>query len=71
MKMIEARINLVVLYGSEVWGCCSNLDQVEQLQLRAPRMFYGVDRRHPRASLMLETGVLPVPVFAKIQCLDF
>ena len=32
LKMMEVMVNSVVLYGSEVWGCCSNLDQVEQLQ---------------------------------------
>ena len=44
----------VVMYGAEVWGCCRQLGEVEQVQLRAMRIFMGVGRLHPKVSLLVE-----------------
>ena len=71
LKMMEVMINSVVLYGSEAWGCCTNLDQdrggATTVESPIGYSIYGVDRRHLKASIMLETGVLPVALLAKIQ----
>ena len=37
----------VLLYGGEVWGCCKQTEALEQVQLRAARIYLGVGRRHP------------------------
>ena len=49
-----------MLYGAEIWGCNRNMEGVEQTQLRALRMFFGVGTLHPKASLLAEMGDLPV-----------
>ena len=32
----------VLLYGAEVWGGCKQLAPIEEIQLRAARIFLGV-----------------------------
>ena len=44
MKML---VESVVMCGAEVWGCCRQLGETEQVQLRAMRIFLGVGRLHP------------------------
>ena len=34
-KLLEMLVESVVMYGAEVWGCCRQLGEVEQVQLRA------------------------------------
>ena len=44
----------VLLYGAEVWGCGRQALLVEQVQLRAARIFLGVGRLHPKVALQFE-----------------
>ena len=44
----------VLVYGAEVWGYCGQTEALEQVQLRAARIFLGVGRRHPRVALQYE-----------------
>ena len=50
VKLLEALVGSVLMHGAEVWGCCRQLDGIEQIQLRACRIFLfrGVGRLHPR-----------------------
>ena len=57
-----------MMYGAEVWGCSRHLESIEQVQLRALRMFFGVSTLHPKASLLLEIQSLPVVWEAKMRC---
>ena len=47
-------VESVLLYGAEVWGGGSQLEPVERVQMRAPRIFLGVGRLHPLVSLQYE-----------------
>ena len=47
VKLLEAMVESVLLYGAEVWGCCKWTDALEQVQLRAARIFLGFGRLHP------------------------
>ena len=49
-----------ILYGAEVWGCGGQLRPVENVQMRAARIFLGVGRLHPLVSLQFEMNMLPV-----------
>ena len=53
-------VGSVLLYGVEEWGCGRQLGLVENVQMRAVRIFMGVGRLHPLASLQFEMKVLPV-----------
>ena len=70
-KLMESLVKSSMLYGAEIWGCCRNLESIEQVQLRAFRMFFGVGILHPKASLWLEMKCLPVIWEAKIHCVKF
>ena len=48
-----------------------SLETIEQVQLRAFRMFFGVGTLHPKASLMMEMESLPVVCEAKVRCVQF
>ena len=49
---------------TEIWGCNRNLEGVEQAQLRALRMFFGVGKLHPKVSLLAEMRDLPMFTWA-------
>ena len=70
-KLMSALVDSTMLYGFEIWGCMRNLESIEQVQLRAFRMFFGVGTLHPKASLMMEMESLPVVWEARVRCVQF
>ena len=60
MKLLEVLVESVLLYRAEVWGCCKQAEALEQVQLRAARIFLGVGQRHPRVALQYEMMMLPL-----------
>ena len=44
VKLMEALEESALMYAAELWGSCKWLDCIEQVQLRAYRMFLGVGR---------------------------
>ena len=71
MKLMELLVESVLLYGAEVWGCGRQLEQVEQVQLRAARIFLGVGRLHPKVALLFEMKMLPLKWEARSRGIDF
>ena len=67
-KLLDAMVRSVLLYGAEAWGC---LESLEQVQLRAFRLYFGVPRSHPRTSLLVEMEVLSVGWEARMRCILF
>ena len=59
-KLKEAMVESALMYGAEVWGSCKWLDCIEHIQLQAYRVFLGVGRLHPKTSLQIEMGLLPL-----------
>ena len=59
------------MYGVEIWGCSRHLEPIEQVQLRALWMFFGVGTLHRKASLLREVEALPVVWEAKMRCVKF
>ena len=41
-----------MLYGAEICGCSQSLEALEQVQLRALHIFFGVGTFLPRVSLL-------------------
>ena len=60
VRLSEMLVESVLLYGVEAWECGGQLDAVENVQMRAARIFLGVGRRHPLVSLQIEMDMLPV-----------
>ena len=71
MKLMEMLVESVLLYGAEVWGCGGQLRPVENVQMRAARIFLGVGRLHPLFSLQFEMNVLPVKWEAVKRSMEF
>ena len=57
-KLLEMLVGSVLLYGAEVWSCVRQLKPIEEVQMRAVRIFMG--RLQPMASLQFEMNMLPV-----------
>ena len=68
---MTSSVDSPVLHGSEIWGCNWDLEKIEQDQMRALRLFFGVGTLHPKVSLLAEMGDLPVKWLARIQCVLF
>ena len=47
------------------------LEPIEQVQLHALQMFFGVSTPQPKASLLLKVKALPVVWKAKMRCVKF
>ena len=73
MSFMQLMHSLVasVLYGAESHGCHQILDGLNQLQLRALRIFFGVGVCHPKVSLMMEADAFPVVWLARMRCVAF
>ena len=54
VRLLEMLVESVLLYGVEAWGCGGQLDGVENVQMRAARIFLGVGRHHPLVCLQFE-----------------
>ena len=64
-------VGSVLLYGVEVWGCGRQLRPIEEVQMRAVRIFMGVGRLHPLASLQFEMNMLSVKWEAMKRSITF
>ena len=64
-------VDSVMLYGVEIWGCTRGLEAIEQVQMRAFHMFFGVGTLHPKVSLLMELESLPVVWEARVRCVQF
>ena len=71
VRLLEMLVESVLLYGVEAWGCGGQLDAVENVQMRAARIFLGVGRHHPLISLQLEMDMLPVKWEALRRRIEF
>ena len=70
-RLMSSIVESTMMYGAEVWGCNRNVETLQQVQLKAARLFFGVGTRHPRVSLLWELGHLLVVWIAKLRCVTF
>ena len=68
MKLLEAMVESVLLYGAEVWGCYKRTEALEEVQLKAARIFLGVGWWHPRVVLQYEMMMLLLVWEARRRC---
>ena len=54
-----------------MWGCGGQLGPVENVQMRAARIFLGVGRLHPLVSLQFEMDMVPLKWEAIRRTTDF
>ena len=46
-RLMSSIVESTMMYGAEVWGCNRNVETLQQVQLKAARLFFGVGTRHP------------------------
>ena len=51
MRLLEALVDSVLLYGAEVWECCRQTHPLVRAHLRVTRIFLGVGRLHQDVQL--------------------
>ena len=71
VRLLEALVESVLLYGAEVWGCGKQVGPLEQVHMRAARIFLGVGRQHPRVALHYEMRMMPLVWEARRRCIEF
>ena len=71
VRLMESLIESVLLYEAEVWGGGAQLGPVENVQMRAARIFLGVGRLHPLVSLQFEMNMLPMKWMAMKRSIEF
>ena len=47
LQLLQSLVELVLLYGVEVWGCHHKLEGLNQIQLRALRIFFWCGTTSP------------------------
>ena len=70
-KLMSSLVESTMLYGAEIWGCNRDLEKIEQVQMRALRLLFGIGTLHPKVSLLAEMGDLPVKWLARMRCVMF
>ena len=70
-KLMSSLVESTMLYGAEIWGCNRDLEKIEQVQMRALRLFFGVGTLHPKVSLLAEMGDLLVKWLTRMQRVMF
>ena len=64
-------VGLVLQYGAEVWGSGRQIKPIEDVQMSAVRIFMGLGRLHPLASLQFEMNMLSVKWEAMKRSIEF
>ena len=47
-KLMELLVHSALLYGAEAWDCIGRMDALDQLQMRAHRIFFVLANTIPR-----------------------
>ena len=68
MKLMSSLVESTMLYGAEIWGCNRDLEKIEQVQMRALRLFFGTGTLHLKVSILTEMGYLPVKWLVRMWC---
>ena len=71
-KLMASLAETTMLYESEIWGCNWDLEKIDQVQMRALRLFLGVETLQPNVSLLAEMrDLLPVKWLARMRGVIF
>ena len=62
LKIFDAQVQPVVLYGAEIWGLDSSSSVIDNLHLFGLKCYLGVDRRTPNVLVYGEVGRFPIEI---------
>ena len=46
-RLMSSIVESTMMYGAKVRGCNRNVETLQQVQLKAARLFFGVGSHHP------------------------
>lgn len=69
-RIFDAKVQSVLLYSSEIWGC-SKLDSMEKVHLLACKRFLGVPLKTPNRMVYGELGRFPLYVNSTMRCIKY
>ena len=69
LKIFDAQVQPVVLYGAEIWGLDSSSSVIDNVHLFGLKRYLGVDRRTPNDLVYGEVGRFPIQINARVRCI--
>ena len=71
LKIFDAQVQPVVLYGTEIWGLDSSSSVIDNVHLFGLKRYLGVDRRTPNDLVYGEVGRFPIQINASVRCIRY
>ena len=71
MKIFDAQVQPIVLYGAEIWGLDSSSSVIDNVHLFGLKRYLGVDRRTPNDLVYGEVGRFPIQINASFRCIRY
>ena len=72
MKIFDAQMQPIVLYGAEIiWGLESCSSVIDNVHLFGLKLYLGVDRRTTNDLVYGEVGRFPIQINACVRCLRY
>ena len=71
LKIFDAQVQPIVVYGAEIWGLDSGSSVIENVHLFGLKRYLGVDRRTPNDLVYGEVGRFPIQINACVRCIRY
>ena len=71
LKIFDAQVQPIVLYGAEIWGLDSSSSVIDNVHLFGLKRYLGVDRRTPNDLVYGEVGRFPIQINASVRCIRY
>ena len=71
LKIFDAQVQPIVLFGAEIWGLDSSSSVIDNVHLFSLKRYLGVDRRTPNDLVYGEVGRFPIQINASVRCIIY
>ena len=71
MKLFDAQVQPIMLYGSEIWGLDKAAQYCEKIHLYALKKFLSVDLRTPNDLVYSELNRHPITINSVVNCIRY
>ena len=71
MKLFDAQVQPIALYGSEIWGLFDAAKQIEHVHLHALKKFLRVNMKTPNDLVYSETNRYPIYLNSIVRCIRY
>ena len=71
LELFNKMVKPILLYGSEVWGFCKNIQCIERVQLRFCKLLLKLKSSTPNYMIYGELGIFPIQLDIKLKMIAF